>query len=143
MMSYQHILVAVDLSDDSQLLLDKAADLAKATHAKLSLIYIDVMKDDEFTQQIVNSFVRASENNNVLQNSKDQLNRLVENTSYPVEQTLVGFGGLSQELEDAVKEYEIDLIVCGHHQGFWHNIKSSAKKVLKSIPIEVLVVQLR
>lgn len=143
MMSYKHILVAVDLSDDSQILLDKAADIANATQAKLSLIYIDVMKDDEFTHQIVDAFVKASANNNVLQESKDQLNALIENTSYPVEQTLVGFGGLTKELEDAVKEYEVDLIVCGHHQGFWHNIKSSAKQVLKTIPIEVLVVQLK
>jgi len=141
-MSYTHILVAVDLSDDSQLLVDKAVDLAKATKAKLSLIYIDVMKDDDFTHQIVHSFVNDSANNNILQESKEQLNTLKESTSYPIEHTLVGFGGLSQELEDAVAEYKIDLIVCGHHQGFWHNINSSAKQVMKSIPVELLVVPL-
>ncbi|UGA57253.1 universal stress protein [Vibrio sp. VB16] len=141
-MSYTHILVAVDLSDDSQLLVDKAVDLAKATKAKLSLIYIDVMKDDDFTHQIVHSFVNDSANNNILQESKAQLKTLKESTSYPIEHTLVGFGGLSQELEDAVAEYEIDLIVCGHHQGFWHNINSSAKQVMKSIPVELLVVPL-
>ncbi len=36
-MSYKHILVAVDLSDDSKVLIKKAVSLAKPLDAKVSL----------------------------------------------------------------------------------------------------------
>ena len=41
-MSYQHILVAIDLSEDSKLLVDKAVALAKPLDADVSFIHIDV-----------------------------------------------------------------------------------------------------
>ena len=41
-MSYQHILVAVDLTDESKVLIDKAVALAKPLDAKVSFIHIDV-----------------------------------------------------------------------------------------------------
>jgi nucleotide-binding universal stress UspA family protein len=40
-MTYQHILVALDLSDDSKLLIDKAISFAKLLNAEISLIHID------------------------------------------------------------------------------------------------------
>ncbi len=48
-MAYQHILVAVDLSEDSRLLVSKASLLAQATGAKLSLIHIDVNYAELYT----------------------------------------------------------------------------------------------
>ncbi len=41
-MSYKHILVAVDLSEDSKLIVDKAVALAKPLEAKVSFIHIDI-----------------------------------------------------------------------------------------------------
>lgn len=48
-MAYKHILVAIDLSQESQLIVNKAADLAKALDAKLSLIHIDVNYAELYT----------------------------------------------------------------------------------------------
>ena len=42
-MSYQHFLVAVDLSEDSKILIDKAVSLAKPLNASISFIHIAVM----------------------------------------------------------------------------------------------------
>jgi universal stress protein A len=142
-MSYQHILVAVDLGAESHLLVEKAIKLAKPTQAKLSLIHVEVLQDDEFTRKIVSSLVAESGDSRVLKESHVQMKALKDNADYPIEHTLIGCGGLSQELEDAIKEYEVDLIICGHHQDFWHNVNSSAKQVMKSIPIDMLVVPLK
>lgn len=142
-MSYQHILVAVDLGEESRFLVEKAAKLASATKAKLSLIHVEVLKDDDFTRKIVSSLVAESSSSRVLKESHAQMNTLKEHAGYPVEHTLIGCGGLSQELIEAIEEYEVDLIICGHHQDFWHNVSSSAKLMLKSMPIDMLVVPLK
>jgi universal stress protein A len=141
-MSYKHILVAVDLSDESHLLLQKAATLAQAINAKISLIYIDVIQNDEFTRQIVHSMVDNNEEIKSYSESQEQLEKIKQASPTPIEHTIVGYGGLSQEIENAVQKHDIDLIVCGHHQDFWHTISSSAKKVMKTIPVDLLVVPL-
>ncbi|MEY0874458.1 universal stress protein, partial [Providencia manganoxydans] len=41
-MAYKHILVAVDLSPESKVLLDKAVSMAKPYGAKVSMIHVDV-----------------------------------------------------------------------------------------------------
>lgn len=43
---YKHVLVAVDLSDESQFLLEKAAGVARRNEAKLSIIHVDVNFSD-------------------------------------------------------------------------------------------------
>ncbi len=48
-MSYKHILVAVDLSDDSKVLIKKAVSLAKPLDAKVSFIHIDVNYAELYT----------------------------------------------------------------------------------------------
>ena len=39
---YKHVLVAVDLSDESEFLLKKAVGIAKRNDAQLSIIHVDV-----------------------------------------------------------------------------------------------------
>lgn len=142
-MSYSHILVAVDLSEESALLVEKAVKLAKPSNALVSLIHVDIVKDDDFTRQIVSSLVAKNSDNKELQESYRQLQSLKAQAEYPIEQTLVSCGALTKELAEAVKKYEIDLIICGHHQNFWHNVSSSAKQVIKSISIDMLIVPLK
>ena len=48
-MAYKHILIAVDLSPESQLLVDKAVSLARPYDAKISLIHVDVNYSDLYT----------------------------------------------------------------------------------------------
>ncbi|GAK85408.1 universal stress protein A [Vibrio ponticus] len=48
-MSYQHILVAIDLSEDSKHLVEKAVSLAKPLNADVSFIHIDVNYAELYT----------------------------------------------------------------------------------------------
>ncbi len=45
------------------------------------------------------------------------LTELSTNAGYPITETLSGSGDLGQVLVDAIKKYDMDLVVCGHHQG--------------------------
>ena len=46
---YKHVLVAVDLSEESPVLLKKAVGIAKRHDAKLSIIHVDVNFSDLYT----------------------------------------------------------------------------------------------
>ncbi len=48
-MAYKHILIAVDLSPESKVLVEKAVSMARPYNAKVSLIHVDVNYSDLYT----------------------------------------------------------------------------------------------
>ncbi|MDP2531823.1 universal stress protein [Photobacterium damselae subsp. piscicida] len=140
-MAYKHILVAVDLSEESFVLLKKAADLAKALDAQLSLIHIDVNYAELYTGLID---INLSDTQDCAANdAQQQLQVLAEKAEYPVAHTLVGSGDLSDEICNAIKDLHVELVVCGHHQDFWSKILSSTKQLLNRTPVDLLMVPLK
>ncbi|PMH46070.1 universal stress global response regulator UspA [Vibrio sp. 10N.286.49.B3] len=137
-MSYQHILVAIDLSEESKILVDKATSLAKALDAKVSFVHIDVSYAELYTGLIE---INLAETQNItMQNSNEQLKELADYASYPIHHTLVGSGDLSTEMCDTIKEFNVDLVVCGHHQDFWSKLLSSTRTLMGCSPVDMLVV---
>ncbi|MDP9500024.1 universal stress protein UspA [Bisgaard Taxon 45] len=138
---YKHVLVAVDLSDESQFLLEKAAGVARRNEAKLSIIHVDVNFSDLYTGLIdVNM---ASMQDRISTETQQSLVQLAENSSYPVTEKLSGSGDLGQVLADAIEKYDVDLLVTGHHQDFWSKLMSSTRQVMNNIAVDMLVVPLR
>ncbi|EIJ67242.1 MULTISPECIES: universal stress protein UspA [Pasteurellaceae] len=138
---YKHVLVAVDLSDESNMILKKAAEVAKRHDAKLSIIHVDVNFSDLYTGLIdVNM---SSMQDRISTETQQALMELAEHVGYPVAEKLSGSGDLGQVLSDAVEKYEVDLLVTGHHQDFWSKLMSSTRQLMNSIKIDMLVVPLR
>ncbi|STO55624.1 universal stress protein A [Canicola haemoglobinophilus] len=138
---YKHVLVAVDLSDESGFLLEKAAKIAKQHDAKLSVIHVDVNFSDLYTGLIdVNM---SSIQDRISTETHQALIELSEQSSYPVSEKLSGSGDLGQVLSDAIEQYQVDLLVTGHHQDFWSKLMSSTRQVMNSIKVDMLVVPLR
>lgn len=137
---YKHILVAVDLSEESEMLLRKGADLALRHNAKLSIIHVDVNFSDLYTGLIdINmSSVQDSVSNDTLK----ALNDLAKKVDYPVSECLNGSGDFCQVLEDTVAKYDVDLLITGHHQDFWSKFMSSTRQVMNSVSVDMLVVPL-
>ncbi|NIY82419.1 universal stress protein [Vibrio hepatarius] len=127
-MSYQHILVAVDLTDASQTVINRAISMAQQNNSKLSLIFVDVdrvvlePKDQRSFEQ--------------------QLKALVEQSHYPIEESLIVVGDLHVKLSGMVKEMGIDLVVCGHHHKLWSRLFSTVPKVANAVETDLLVVYL-
>ncbi len=44
---------------------------------------------------------------------------------------------------DAIKKYDMDLVVCGHHQDFWSKLMSSARQLINTVHVDMLIVPLR
>lgn len=138
---YKHILVAVDLSEESAFLLEKAAGVAARHEAKLSVIHVDVNFSDLYTGLIdVNM---SSMQDRISSETHQALMQLSEKSSYPVSEKLSGSGDLGQVLSDAIEQYQVDLLVTGHHQDFWSKLMSSTRQVMNTITVDMLVVPLR
>lgn len=138
---YKHVLVAVDLSDESAVLLNKAARIAEKNDAKLSIIHVDVNFSDLYTGLIdVNM---SSMQDRISTETQQALIQLAERSGYPVSEKLSGSGDLGQVLSDAIEQYDVDLLVTGHHQDFWSKLMSSTRQVMNTITIDMLVVPLR
>ena len=138
---YKHVLVAVDLSEESPVLLKKAVGVTKRHEAKLSIIHVDVNFSDLYTGLIdVNM---SSMQDRISTETQKALLDLAESADYPISEKLSGSGDLGQVLSDAIEQYDVDLLVTGHHQDFWSKLMSSTRQVMNTIKIDMLVVPLR
>ncbi|MDG6271787.1 universal stress protein UspA [Glaesserella parasuis] len=137
---YKHILVAVDLSEESLVLLRKGASLAEKCNAKLSVIHVDVNFSDLYTGLI--DINMSSVQDSVSEETIKALEELSGKITYPVTERLNGSGDFSQVLEEAVEEYQVDLLVTGHHQDFWSKFMSSTRQMMNSVTVDMLVVPL-
>ncbi|HAS62579.1 MAG TPA: universal stress protein [Vibrio sp.] len=127
-MSYKHILVAVDLSHSSQVVINKAVSLAKSANCKLSFVFVDVDK-----------VILAPKEEQALQ---QELMTLVDQTDYPITDTIVVIGDLHIKLSAIVKQKDIDLVVCGHHHKLTSRLFSSIPKLANAVEADLLVVYL-
>lgn len=140
-MAYQHILIAVDLSPESKLLVDKAVSMARPYNGKVSLIHVDVNYSDLYTGLIDVNL--GDMQKRISEETRTALAELAASAGYPITETLSGSGDFGQVLVDAVKQYQVDLVLCGHHQDFWSKLMSSARQLINTLHVDMLIVPLR
>ena len=140
-MAYKHILIAVDLSPESKVLVEKAVSMARPYNAKVSLIHVDVNYSDLYTGLIDVNL--GDMQKRISEETHHALTELSTNAGYPITETLSGSGDLGQVLVDAIKKYDMDLVVCGHHQDFWSKLMSSARQLINTVHVDMLIVPLR
>lgn len=140
-MAYKHILVAVDLSPESNVLVQKAVFMAKPYNAKVSLIHVDVNYSDLYTGLIDVNLGDMQQR--ITDETRNALKDLSDNSGYEIQETLSGSGDLGQVLVDAIKKYDMDLVVCGHHQDFWSKLMSSARQLINTVHVDMLIVPLK
>ncbi len=143
-MSYEHILVAVDLTEECDPVIRRARDLAKASGAKLSLVHIvepmamafggDVPMDLSQLQQ--QQYDQAKEKLEKLKLKYSDLNPHATHLTY---------GQPRQEIHQLAKAQGCDLIVVGSHgrHGLALLLGSTANDVLHGAPCDVLAVRLK
>jgi len=146
-MGYKHILVAVDLTKSSEVVISKAVSLAKGAKAKLSFIYVDASYLSEIGYAGTVGLVKPAEDKlDALEKEKTilqkELQALADQADYPVSNTLVVMGRLKEQLITSVQKMDADLLVCGHHHDFWSRLLSSVGKLLNSLTIDLLIVNL-
>ena len=141
MSAYGHILVALDLSDESAQIAQKANRIAELHRAKISVVHIveplafayggDVPLDMSEAQTIVE------------QQAKIRLEKLLHQEAIKAELNLVAVGQTSSEIHRLANEHGADLIVVGSHgrHGLALLFGSTANGVLHGAECDVLAVR--
>jgi universal stress protein A len=142
-MSYQHLLVAVDLSEECTPVLQRAEEIARSTQAQLSIVHViepmamafggDVPMDLTLIQQQQFEQAQAS-----MAKLAEQYPGISEDHRHLI------FGQPRQEIHSLASEHGCDLIVVGSHgrHGLALLLGSTANDVLHGAPCDVLAVRL-
>ncbi|MFA0811971.1 universal stress protein [Microbulbifer epialgicus] len=141
MAKYQRILVGLDLSEESSQVLEKAASLARAFEAEVSLVHAIEPLTFAYGGDIP---MDLSEVQDQLQNqAKEQLQKAALALNIPAERQHVILGQPSSEIHRLAKELEADLIVIGSHgrHGLALLLGSTANGVLHGAKCDVLAVR--
>lgn len=93
-MAYKHILIAVDLSPESKVLVEKAVSMARPYNAKVSLIHVDVNYSDLYTGLIDVNL--GDMQKRISEETHHALTELSTNAGYPITETLSGSGDLGR-----------------------------------------------
>jgi universal stress protein A len=144
-MTYQHILAAVDLSQESAQVLDRARVEADMHDARLSLV--SVIKP---LVQVYGGIDMAplagrtvSFEEQALEQARRQLGELARTYRVASEDAHVLLGAPAADIRDLAKRLDADLIVMGTHgrHGFGLLLGSTANAVLHGVDRDVLVVR--
>jgi universal stress protein A len=139
-MTYSHILVGLDLSDDCPKVLAKAASLAKTCNAKLSLVHVIEPLALSYGGDLALDLGSIQEQQTA--NSLSALKKLASNIDVPVFQEHVLIGQAANEMRFLAKEENCDLILVGSHgrKGLALLLGSTSNSVLHGAQCDVLAV---
>ncbi|UFH50664.1 universal stress protein [Pseudomonas sp. KNUC1026] len=143
-MSYQHILVAVDLTEECDPVVKRAASLAQAGGTKLSLVHIVEPMAMAFGGDVPMDLSQLQQQR--FDQAKERLENLLKKfPDIPRGDAHITYGQPRQEIHELAKKNGIDLIVVGSHgrHGLKLLLGSTSSDVLHGAPCDVLAVRLK
>lgn len=138
--SYSHIIVGLDLSEDCPAVINRAAGIARACNAKLTLAH--VLEPIAFAYGGDMPVDLSGVQEQQIQKATADLAQLAKTTDYPIHQQHVLVGQPAAELHYLAEQEGADLIVVGSHgrKGFALLLGSTSNSVLHGATCDVLAV---
>lgn len=142
MQAYHHVLVALDLSDESELVIEKASSLASKYSAKVSLAHIiepialayggDIPIDLTDTQQVICD--RATQ----------RLYELARQAQVEPQNCHVIMGSIANELHQLAENIQADLMIVGNHgrHGLALLLGSTANSMIHKATCDTLTIKI-
>lgn len=140
-MLYQRILLAVDLTDESIKVANKAAALCSSLGAELVIVHVIESLNYAYGGDVP---IDITDIQKQLQDTaKERMATLKDQLTVPVQETCVTQGGIESEIHRIAEEKQVDLIVVGSHgrHGLALLLGSTANGVLHGAPCDVLAVR--
>ncbi|WP_213877804.1 universal stress protein [Pseudomonas sp. dw_358] len=143
-MPYQHILVAVDLTEECDPVIQRARDLSVSNGAKLSLVHIVEPMAMAFGGDVPMDLSQLQQQQ--FDQAKERLEKLI--VKYPEltrENSHLSYGQPRQEIHHLAKEQACDLVVVGSHgrHGLALLLGSTANDLLHGAHCDTLAVRLK
>ena len=145
METYQRILVAVDLSSESEMVLQKA-QLIAGSNAEVHLVYVQEPMDNVYVGIVPQSAAYSGLGDLEAQlgeELKQKLTALGENFNVPSDHLHILNGSPAHEIHRFAKENNVQLVVIGTHgqKGLQLLLGSTANAVLHGAGCDVLSVR--
>jgi universal stress protein A len=146
-MGYSHILAALDLSEESGQVLDKATSLASLTGATVSLVSVirpltQVYGGLDLAPLAAGSVSFEQE---AMRQATTQIRALGAQHGIPAERTHVFIGSPAHDIRTLAERVHADLIVVGTHgrHGLGLLLGSTANSVMHGVTCDVLAVRMQ
>ncbi len=142
MSHYNRILVAIDLSEESGVVLERAKLLAEQNQAELNLIHVVEIVSYAYGGEIPVDI--ADIQNQIENHAESKLSSLATSLGYPVNKAIVATGNTGSEIHAVAKDLKTDLIVIGSHgrHGLSLLLGSTSNGVLHGAECDILAVRL-
>ncbi|MEM6581030.1 MAG: universal stress protein [Pseudomonadota bacterium] len=141
MSDYEKILAAVDLSEDSDLIVKRARSVASNASAQLHIIHVIEPLSFAYGGDIPMDFSGIQDE--IYQQASQQLKRFAEGSEIDNEHRHIVMGRPEVEIHAKAEELDVDLIVVGSHgrHGLALLMGSTANSVLHGAKHDVLAVR--
>ncbi len=138
---YKHILVAVDLSNDTKSVIESAQRMASGSETQISLVHVIEPVAAAYSMDIYALNVSELQEEAV-NYSKERISELASQYNITSENTHALLGMPASEIRCLAKELDVDAIVIGSHghSGWKILLGSTAIKVLHGATCDVLTV---
>lgn len=137
---YRHILVGLDLNDETPQVLHRAVQIARGCAAQLSVVHVIEPIAFAYGGDMPLDISEVQEQQ--VTKAEQELHRLTQILDFPVIQKHVLVGQPAAELHYLAQQQEADLIVVGSHgrKGFALLLGSTPNSVLHGATCDVLAV---
>jgi len=141
MSQYKNLLLAVDLSEESDLITERASAIATAHGATLHIVHVIEPLSFAYGGDIPMDFSGIQDE--IQRQAEQQLADHAERLGIPQERRHLLLGRPASEIHALVNDLAIDLVVLGSHgrSGFARLLGSTANAVLQGSPCDVLAVR--
>lgn len=143
MANYERVLVAVDLTSDSDQVLQRAVDIAERNGAALHLIHVIEIVSFAYGGDVPMDLTSLQEQ--IDKHANERITSKASALSYPVEETVVATGNTEEEIHQHAAKIGADLIVIGSHgrHGLALLLGSTSNGVLHGAKCDILAVHLQ
>ncbi len=139
---YKQVLVAVDLREDSRVILERAEALARQFSAALTLLHVVEYLPVDFGNEMVIPQYQDIEQQ-LIDRARQQVDVLVRTITHSTVIGVVESGATRAVIIDYARQHQVDLIVIGRHSrsGLASLLGSTASSVLHHAPCDIFIVK--
>ncbi len=143
MSAYKRILMAVDLSEESDQLIDKTCEIAERNDAELSLIHVIEPLSFAYGGDVPMDLTTIQEQ--LDEHARSKLDAFATKLSHPVKNKFIVSGHTESEIHRIAGEHDINLIIVGSHgrHGLSLLLGSTANGVLHGAHCDVLAIRVQ